>query len=211
MPYFVHSEAGYNHQNEDAVEVQAHPKDGSILLCALADGQGGQYGGAAAAQIAVQKCLQLGSAYGAKQLLDPAIWCEILSGADDAVSQEPSAGYTTLIGLCVTHNGIYGASCGDSAALLINNGQPSLLTENQRKNPPVGSTAAVPIEFSARLDPGFQIVVVSDGVWKYVGWDAIIELCSKYQGYSLVSALRQLSLERNAGKLPDDFSVALLQ
>ncbi len=211
MAHFVHSEAGHNHKNEDVVEVKTHPKDASILLCALADGQGGQFGGAAASQIAVEKCIELASTYSAKQLLDSSTWYEILSGADDAVSDEQNAGYTTLISLCVIDNKVCGASCGDSAALLINNGQHSLLTEKQRKNPPVGSAAASPVAFSAKLKAGFQILVVSDGVWKYVGWDAIIQLCSQQQGQQLISALRQLSLEQNGGKLPDDFSIALLQ
>ena len=75
----------------------------------------------------------------------------------------------------------------------------------------MGSSAAHPVAFSARLEPGWTLLVVSDGVWKYVGWESISRLASRTQGQELIAALRQASLEANGGRLQDDFSVALLQ
>ena len=106
MGYSVHSEAGHNHTNEDTVAVRPHPSDSSLLICVLADGQGGQAGGAPASQTAVEKCLELASAYSAKRLLDTSTWYEILSGADEAVCENPDAGFTTLIALCVKNDRI---------------------------------------------------------------------------------------------------------
>lgn len=209
--HFVHSEAGYNHKNEDTVEVRSHPENSAILLCALADGQGGRPGGAAASQIAMEACLSAAAAYSAKQLLDGSIWHRILSQADDTVAAATEAGYTTLTALCIVDNRVCGASCGDSAVLLINGQEHSVLTDRQRKNPPVGSGAAAPVPFSAKIDQGFRLLAVSDGVWKYVAWEAIISHCAKQKGQSLISAIRQMALEQNGGKLPDDFSIALIQ
>ena len=165
----IHSEAGEGHTNADVVGVRPYPSNADVLLCALADGQGGQ------------------------------------------VCVDDVAGYCSLVSLCISEWEVCGASCGDSGALLLSGGREILLTEGQRKNPPVGSSAAHPVAFSARLQPGWTLLVVSDGVWKYVGWESISRLASRTQGQELIAALRQASLEANGGRLQDDFSVALLQ
>jgi serine/threonine protein phosphatase PrpC len=211
MHHFTHSEAGYNHKNEDAIAVQRHPRDVNTVLCALADGQGGQPGGAAAAQTAVLKCLESAAEYSIKQLFDRSTWAGILKDADRAVSECGDAGFTTLIGLCVTERRVCGASCGDSAALLITHRDYIVLTERQRKNPPIGSGSAFPIAFAADLNNGSQLLMMSDGVWRFIGNDLIAETCRGTQGQEAVCTLRQLQLEQNAGKLSDDFSILLIQ
>ena len=210
MQYFTHSEAGHHHRNEDTVAVQPHPRDASTLLCVLADGQGGRFGGAAASQTAVQKCLEFAAEYSVQQLLDHSSWYEILSGADEAVSEHPDAGFTTLIALCIADGKVCGVSCGDSAALLASNSDYEVLTERQRKNPPVGSSAAFPTAFTAKFRSS-TLLIMSDGVWRFVGNDAIAELCRAKQGQELILALRQLQLDQNGGELPDDFSIILVQ
>jgi hypothetical protein len=72
MQHFICSEAGYNHLNEDTIVVQAHPENPKILLCALADGQGGRSGGAEASRIATEKCLQIASSFSIEQPFDVA-------------------------------------------------------------------------------------------------------------------------------------------
>lgn len=97
------------------------------------------------------------------------------------------------------------------AVLLLNNGQEHLLTERQFKNPPVGSSAARPVAFSARLGRVWKLLVISDGVWKYVGWETIGQRTRQKEGQELIASLRQTAAEASGGELPDDFSVALLQ
>ncbi len=172
----IHSEPGDGHINEDVVAVRPHPGNADVVLCALADGQGGQAGGA----------------------------------ADDAVREDDAAGYCSLVSLCLSGQGVWGASCGDGGALLLSGGRDILLTDDQRKNPPVGSGVSCPVAFSARLAPGWVLLVVSDGVWKYVGWDQITRMAARHQGPELITALRQAALDASGGSLPDDFSVALL-
>ena len=210
MRYFSHSEAGHNHNNEDTIAAQPHPRDAGTLLCALADGQGGQFGGAAASQTAIRKCLESAAERPVKQLLDRSSWHEILSGADEAVSEHSDAGFTTLIGLCVSGDKICGASCGDSTALLVDNSGYTVLTEKQRKNPPIGSSASFPVAFAADFK-GSTLLIMSDGVWRYVGNDAIAELCRVKQGQELILSLRQLQSGQNGGRLLDDFSIILVR
>ncbi len=211
MEHWVYTEAGYNHLNEDKVVVQPHPQNSDVLLCVLADGQGGRSGGAAAAHIAVEKCLEAASSFSVKKLMEPASWYLVLSAADEAVCEDAEAGLTTLISLCVTEDRVCGASCGDSAAQLIRNSQSLLLTEDQRKNPPVGSGAAYPIAFQASLSSEWTLLIMSDGVWRYVGYDAIGEMSAHKAGQVLISGVRQMQLEQNGGTLGDDFSIILLQ
>ena len=206
----VHSEAGDGHANEDVVLVRPHPGDAGLLLCSLADGQGGQAGGAAAAQIAAEESLRAASSFPANELREVAPWYAVVGAADEAVCEDDAAGYCTLVSLGISADGIWGASCGDSGALLLNGGREFLLTEDQRKDPPAGSSAARPVAFSARLTPGWTLLVVSDGVWKFVGWESIARMTAQNQGRELVAALRQAASDANGGRLPDDFSLALL-
>src|SRR5688500_16429558 len=88
MRYLLHSEAPPNHPNEDAVDVRAHPNDPAILLCALADGQGGQRGGAMAAQLAVEAALTAAAALPVKRLGGRTTWPDVMRQADAAVAAD---------------------------------------------------------------------------------------------------------------------------
>ena len=211
MHHFIHTEPGHDHRNEDAVLVASHPHDPSVLLCALADGQGGRAGGAEASQTAVTRCIELAAAFPVNQLLEAHSWYPISSATDASVCESPGGGLTTLVGLCITDYQVCGASCGDSAVQLICGGQSVVLTENQRKNPPVGSGAAYPIAFNTKLTPPWKLLLMSDGVWRYVGFETIGELAARKQGQELVSSARQLQLGQSGGRLGDDFSIILVQ
>jgi len=209
--YYFHSEGGYGHANEDAVQVRMYASEGSVLLCALADGMGGQAGGARAANQAVERSLLATDGYFREQLRDETTWVEIISGADSFLSDNDAAVYTTLVCLGIVDEFLAGASCGDSMALLLDGfGRQHILTESQRKNPPVGSGSALPVSFSARLGAGWQLVVMSDGVWKYLGWGEITEIVQEKRGFNVVFGLRELAQSRCKGRLWDDWSVVVL-
>lgn len=209
MQYLVFSEAGHNHVNEDFVRAQSHPynDNAGALICVLADGQGGQFGGAMAARVAVQQCFELALARSPAELLERQTWREILHRADETVEANGDAGFTTLIGLCLTESLVCGASCGDSAALLIESESFVELTVAQRKNPPVGSGAATPMTFESKRAACSPLLLMSDGVWKFVGFERIAQTAWLHRGTELVWQLRELQLAGNAGKLPDDFSL----
>ena len=213
--FYVHSERGGTHaENEDAAFAVPHSTDASLLLCTLADGQGGRSGGKQAAEIGAQFVLSRAGSLRASRLrgrLARNPWPQLLSGADEAVSEASENGFTTLIGLAAWETGICGASCGDSGVLLVRaNGETEWLTQNQRKNPPVGSRAAFPVGFSFRAEPGDVLLIMSDGVFRYVDEAALCAACQKQTG-SDVAALRDAQTGQNRNTLPDDFSVIVVR
>ncbi len=208
--YIVHSEAGDWHANEDVAVVYPHPGDAGLLLCALADGQGGQAGGAKAARVAVEETLRAASSFPADTLFKASPWYPVVSAADEAVCEEDEAGFCSLISLCISGWQVCGASCGDCAALLLSGGKEMELTERQHKNPLLGSSAARPVTFTAPLQQGWKLLIVSDGVWKHVGWEQMAQIAARHEGRETVEALRGAARAANGGRMQDDFSVVLV-
>ncbi|MDP6720079.1 MAG: hypothetical protein QGF59_15575, partial [Pirellulaceae bacterium] len=140
-----HSEPGGHVVNEDAYRVVQHEGDDRCHMIVVADGQGGRSGGAAAAATACNSFIDQANAIRPKDLLLLSRWDELLGSVDLSVVQDPAAGYTTLVALCVFEGFLVGASSGDSAAMihLPNEDRYFVLTERQQKNPPVGSGSAV--------------------------------------------------------------------
>jgi serine/threonine protein phosphatase PrpC len=205
------SEVGGHRVNEDAFAVQQHPLDPGLWLCFVADGQGGQSGGGPAAQLACRSALAAAAACRPERLSDERTWSDLLRRADQAVRDDPAAGFTTLVGLGLVRNRVVGASSGDSAALLVCGECAVELTARQRKNPPVGSGAAEAVPFAAALSAPWKLLAMSDGVWKYVGWDRIIEAARREHGASLVAALQRSARLPRSGRFQDDFTVVVLE
>jgi serine/threonine protein phosphatase PrpC len=205
------SEVGGHQVNEDAFRIETHPLDPDCVVCFLADGQGGQPGGGPAALLACQSALAAALTVLPKRLANPASWLEILRKADAAVAADAVAGFTTLVGLVIVRGKVVGASSGDSAALLISGGKPVELTAAQLKNPPVGCGMALPIPFAADLSEPWRILVMSDGVWKYVGWDRVVEVATQAADASVIDRLQQHARLPGSGRFPDDFTVVLLE
>ncbi len=205
------SEVGGHRLNEDAFAVQPHPHDPDLWLCVVADGQGGQAGGGTAARLACQSTLDAAADCSPERLSDTNTWSAILRKADAAVCVDPDAGYTTLVGLSVSRDRVVGASSGDSAALLLCGDSVVELTSDQRKNPPVGSGAAVAVPFASVLRVPWRILTMSDGVWKYVGWERIIEFARREGGSELVAELKRSARLPGSGQFQDDFTVVLLE
>jgi PPM family protein phosphatase len=206
-----YSEAGGHPVNEDAFGVRAHPDDERCLLVALADGQGGQAGGAQAAQVACRAALDAAAGSPAASVPLSSFWPKLLHLADQAVCAETQAGYTTLIGLAIRDNVVVGASCGDSLVMTVCSGRTSDLTRAQHKNPPVGSGDGFFVPFEAELVPPWLVLVMSDGVWKYVGWDRLREMARRHRGQALVDELQQAARLSGSGKLQDDFTLIVIQ
>lgn len=211
MKKHVYSEVGGHPVNEDAAIFQSHRDDVSLLIGALADGQGGQAGGAQAAQRAVATCMEQASACAPRLLARPSTWVEICESADQVVSANAEAGYTTLIAVGVSNSFVVGASCGDSAVCLLSNGRFSILTDRQHKNPPVGSGFARLTAFSALPEEPWKLLVVSDGAWKGVGWERIADLLRSLSGEELIGKLREEVLGATSGVLYDDFTAVIIE
>jgi hypothetical protein len=208
---FTLSEARDQHANEDVARYAQHPADSRFALCALADGQGGQSGGAAAATLGVSSALAAACASEPKSLFSPSAWLDICAMVDRRVAAEPNAGFCTLVTLVATAEWVVGASSGDSAAILLFDASEFILTDRQRKNPPVGSGAAIFEPFSSALEGWWRILILSDGVWKYAGWDNVIRRGREADGQTVIDKLREDVLVRSGGLLPDDFSVIAIE
>lgn len=207
MRFYTYSEPGHNHENQDAVLARHHPADASCLICVLADGHGGQHGGKAAAQVAVQTVWEEAASKAVRQLCDKRIWCEIIAAADEAVEANEEAGFTTLIVLALIGGEVYGASVGDSKALLVMLQDHRVITGKQYKNPPVGSSAAWPVSFTDKMRDSDVLLLMSDGVWRYTDEDTISEIVRREREEKLAATLRELQTSQNRGVLPDDFSL----
>jgi PPM family protein phosphatase len=213
MNVFSFTEAGGHPANEDSFRIEPHPENPQLFLVALADGQGGQSGGARAAKLAVDACIEAARHTSPERLLNhPAVWREILHVADDAVLADPDAGFTTLIGF-VAGEGVapVGASCGDSAAVMVHDGASALLTDHQFKNPPVGSGEANFIPFHGSVGLPWSLLAMTDGVWKYAGWDAITDSVCELHGQRLIDTLAARARLPGSGRFPDDFTLVVLE
>jgi serine/threonine protein phosphatase PrpC len=195
------TEAGGHAVNEDAFVLRQLTDEPGGWLVTLADGQGGRAGGARAAQLACRIAAEhTGS------------WDERLTKADATVAADAAAGFTTLVGLHAHYNRVAGASCGDSAALALwGRGLQRMLTAHQFKNPPVGSGEATFIPFELDLSPPWRVLVMSDGVWKYAGWERVCDAAAQLSGEELLTKLQTAARLRNSGTFPDDFTVVLLE
>jgi serine/threonine protein phosphatase PrpC len=204
------SAAGGHPTNEDAFGLRQLP-GGAGWLVALADGQGGRAGGQRAARLACA-AVEYFALADARRLADGAAWCEILAAADHAVSADPDAGLTTLVGLYAGPDRVVGASCGDSAAVAVcGGGAPRVLTSRQWKNPPVGSGEATFLPFELELTPPWRVLVMSDGVWKYATWDRVWDCAARLSGEELLAAIQDAARLKTSGEFPDDFTVVLLE
>jgi hypothetical protein len=206
------SEAGGHAVSEDAFEVHRHPSAPDFWLGFLADGQGGQAGGAEAARIACRVAAEAALPLSPPQLSDSWKWTGLLQKADAAVAADRNAGFTTLIGLGILGDVLYGTSCGDSAVLVVSEGQsPRQATADQIKNPPVGSGAAQFVPFTATLAGRWSVLAMSDGVWKYAGWERIFEAVATHRGESVIGALQAAARLGRTGQFPDDFTIVLFE
>jgi len=202
--------AGGPADNEDALEIKRLRDDREGFLCALADGQGGQAGGARAAQIACQAVMEGALKLPVPALLVPANWIRILQRADQAVFNDPKAGFTTLVAFCLVSDFICGGSCGDSAAILVQaDGEDKILTANQSKNPPVGSGDALFACFVEKFVGSWVVLGMSDGVWKYAGMKGACKTASEKHGAEIIESLLMQVRLPGRGALQDDFTVAV--
>ncbi len=206
----IFSEAGEGQENQDVAHAELHPDDGITLLCAIGDGQGGRSGGKVAAEIAVQEVMTEAKREHVAVLADCAFWNRTLRVADTAVLNTASAGYTTLVCLCVHDGVVLGASSGDSIALLISDGECFDLTEGQLKNPPVGSGGAAAMAFRQRLGKEWRLVLMSDGVWKYIGYNTVVAQVRTFAGEELINVLHQRARNIAGGNLLDDFTLIVV-
>ena len=208
---FSYTRAGHQPENQDAFSLRSHPRDPGVMLCALADGQGGQKGAAEAADLACGVCIEAAASQATLDLGTPDTWIDILKSVDHAVARDPVAGFTTLVAFCVTAERVIGGSCGDSAAVLVRGpGDGKILTADQPKYPPIGSGTASFGCFQAGLTRSWALIAVSDGVWKYTGWEPLLQITNAKPAEQTVTEMlngAQMALNHPP---QDDFTILIV-
>jgi hypothetical protein len=206
------TEVGGHATIEDAFAVRSHPDEPECLLCAIADGQGGRSGSRLAANLACENCMDRAARIAPETLLRPAAWTPILQAADRMISRHPAAGLTTLAVFCISGDVICGASAGDSAVVLMNGDEDGrILTGRQHKNPPVGSGFSISTGFRSTLVSPWTVLAMTDGVWKFAGWDAILNVAPEQDGQAVIDTLRDRARLPRTGCFQDDFTLVVLQ
>ena len=206
------SQAGGHTANEDAFITRRHPGDDTVLICALADGQGGRPGGREAAERACTVAVDTALSYSPKQLMRSKSWLKVLCEADKAVHQDDEAGFTTLVALCISDGVVCGGSSGDSAAVLVNvYDQFRTLTKKQKKNPPVGTGQAQFVLFKESLIDPWLVILMSDGLWKYVGWARVTSLLRRERGETLLKELTTEARLVGRGTYRDDTTIIIVE
>lgn len=209
MTMRTHSEPGGKTVNEDCLIARRHPANHSVIICALADGQGGRAFGAEAARAACESAWSSASRYSAMDLAEGAAWRSVIESADLATAA--TGGFTTLVALAIGDDFAAGASSGDSKAF-FRSAEGSEITEwtaRQPKNPPVGSESVASATFLGRVSRGGRLLLVTDGVWKYCGYESLREAFEL--PVDVVAAhLRRAVLARAGTSLPDDFSLIVV-
>jgi serine/threonine protein phosphatase PrpC len=178
---------------------------GASFVLVVADGAGGQAGGAEAAETIIRAVGDAST--GAVPLDHPEFWCQLFYEMDNALVDDPTAGETTAVVAAVSPNGIAGASVGDSGAWLITPSGYDELTIYQQRKPCLGTGAAIPVPFSIRLWDG-TLLLASDGLFKYAPEERICEVAQESDLQK--AALHLLDLPRlRSGRLPDDGAIIL--
>jgi hypothetical protein len=149
-------------QCQDRVKV-LECDDGVVIV--VADGAGGFGDGGQAADTVIHEV-----AASASLQHDAAAWCEILRQTDCRVA----GGESTAVVAAWSANGIAGASVGDSAAWLIDNGELIDLTRNQVRKPLLGAGNARPVGFSHPAIQGL-LLVCTDGFCNYVRRETLLK------------------------------------
>ena len=205
------TEVGGHALNEDAFALHQHPLEPAMWFCFVADGQGGRAGGGRAAQIACATAIECVAKYPPESWWKLRTWSSLFRMVDEAVLADPVAGFTTFVGLCVIRDRVIGISSGDSAAVVVTGGVSVDLTARQHKNPPCGSGVAEGTTFEASLIVPWRLLAMTDGVWKYVGWERVTAATRQELGSEVVAELQQSARLRGSGLFQDDFTVVLLE
>ena len=187
-------------RNEDRLELSCR---GDRWTIAVADGAGGLAGGAAAA-IAASGVIV---AAGAEKELDPDGWCERLRRLDGELSAESRCGETTLVVVQVRGGELWGASVGDSGALVVEPDGLVDLTAGQHRKPLVGSGACRPVGIPRRQLTG-RLLLATDGLLKYASWTTLGAIARTGDVKTAVEALIQ-AVTLPSGNLHDDVAVVL--
>ncbi len=203
-------------------------------LCIVADGLGGQAGGAQASAMAVRRIVE--EYYRDSNTDIAASLTRAIQSANTQVFSAPTPGDgrmgTTIVAAAQVGGRITIANVGDSRAYLISDGRATQITRDHSRvqeliergvlnadqaeaheersyiTRAVGTQPQVQVDtFTPTAKPGDVIVLCSDGLWSQVRPEEIARTVSKYPPQ--VAAQRLVNLANEAGG-PDNITVVIM-
>lgn len=184
--------------NQDRV---VHIKQGPNTVIVLADGAGGQSGGAVAAEMTVEYLQTVCS----NSPLSPSGCSQLLSTLDTRLQLDPLAGKSTALVLVSQGNVVFGASVGDSEAWMTFGEEIVVLTANQQRKPLLGSELASPVAFGPVPLMG-TLLLGTDGLFNFASRTHIIACVEHAVETNLSDRLVDLA-RLPSGGLQDDTTV----
>jgi PPM family protein phosphatase len=172
-----------------------------VVLLAVADGAGGQSGGAAAAQCIVDRAAERFRQPG--EVNDPVLWVAWMRDLDRDIEADRGLGESTAV-VCLVEDGQFlcGCSVGDSEGLLITPDAVVDLTRGQKRKPLIGSGRAQPQGFFVRRTVG-TLLLGTDGLFKYATRDRITDVVRRESFAELLDRL-VAAVRLPSGALQDD-------
>lgn len=172
------------------------------IRAALADGAGGVFGGARAAEMFIS---YFQSVHLAKETL-----CREFAKLDLGIMRDSLAGDTTGIFLFTIEGDLVGASVGDSEAwFLPDDGEFEDLTEHQYRKPLLGRGEAMAVSFKRRLEAGL-LLLASDGLTKYAEFSEVLARLRAGAIETLAGDLADLA-RLPSGGLQDDLALVVIR
>jgi hypothetical protein len=170
------------------------------VLLVIADGAGGTGSGALAAKFIVDAVQR--AAARSLAVLTPH---RLLSELDSELVTEGNGGQTTAVVCAVVGSDVFGASVGDSGALL-DAGRVDDLTRHQVRKPLLGTGSAQPVPFAGKLSG--TLVVATDGLLKYARPDRLRQVAAG-PDLAAIPALLVDVVRLRSGALQDDVAVVV--
>lgn len=197
--------ASFRAATEDRFAVHGAPGG---LVVVVADGAGGVPGGAAAAD----RVLELVERTLGQGAFDPFTWswAELLRQADAMLDSDRTCGETTAVVVAVSGGRLVGASCGDSAAWVVEGDAYDDLTARQHRKRRLGSGRAEPVAFERASFVG-TLLVATDGLFSYAKPTDVCACALESNLDGAASRLVELARLPRSGDLLDDVAIVLVR
>ncbi|HMF11691.1 MAG TPA: hypothetical protein VKE94_05275 [Gemmataceae bacterium] len=69
---------------------------------------------------------------------------------------------------------------------------------------------AEPVAFNGTLDARWLVLAMTDGVWKYTGWEVILRIAAEKRREDVIGCLLNRARLARSGKLQDDFTILVI-
>ena len=188
---------------EDQVDTFEHL---GVTIAIVADGAGGMGGGFEAACTAVS--VIRAEVTHRDEPLTPVSLTAALIHADGVLERTSMCGESTGLVVAICDGMVFGASVGDSEAVLADAGVMTDLTANQRRKPLLGSGSAMPVSFDPVPFRG-MLVAGTDGLFKYCPSKAMADILSDTDGEPVVGRLVS-AVRLPSGELRDDVGIVVI-